>query len=331
MKNKIYYLGIMACIVTTCGCLFKIQHWAGAGILLIAGLAILALAFIPLAIGSLYKAESNKRLRLFYVLTAVIVDINLLAVLFKVMHWPYAGSLLLISFPLPFLVLLPVFLFSSPEEKLINYRHFLAVMFFFGYYASVTALLTLGVSRNITDAYVQSAYNLEEKATVLAENALWILNQSARDTLSGYEQKTDSKMIIAEADKLCAHIDKMKRSLLIQYSGNTSKVFKNGDHADLQAIRFKDSRPEIDWIPVTGLKSEINDFRTMLQKECKAGSSLHSYLNEVLDTRDIQPDGLTWENKLMKDKILVSAIENLNSIQFSIRLAVFEVVSSVQQ
>ncbi len=331
MKNKIYYLGIMACIVTTCGCLFKIQHWAGAGILLIAGLAILALAFIPLAIGSLYKAESNKRLRIFYVLTAVIVDINLLAVLFKVMHWPYAGSLLLISFPLPFLVLLPVFLFSSPEEKLINYRHFLAVMFFFGYYASVTALLTLSVSRNITDAYVRSAYNMEEKTAVLAENALWILNQSARDTLSGSEQKADSRMIVAEADKLCAQIDTIKRSLLIRYSGNTSKVFKNGDHADLQAIRFKDSRPEIDLIPITGLKSEINDFRTMLQKECKAGSSLYRYLNEVLDTRDIQPEGLIWENKLMKDKILVSVLENLNSMQFRIRLAVFEVVSSVQE
>jgi hypothetical protein len=129
MKNKIYYLGMMACIITTCGCLFKIQHWAG-GDTPDCRTAILALAFIPLAIGSLYKAESNKRLRTFYVLTAIIVDINLISALFKVMHWPYAGSLLLISFPLPFLVLLPVFLFSSPEEKLINYRNFLAVMFF---------------------------------------------------------------------------------------------------------------------------------------------------------------------------------------------------------
>lgn len=331
MKNKIYYLGMMACIITTCGCLFKIQHWAGAGILLIAGLAILALAFIPLAIGSLYKAESNKRLRIFYVLMAVIVDINLLSVLFKVMHWPYAGSLLLFSFPLPFLVLLPAFLFSSPEEKLINYRNFLAVMFFFGYYASVTALLTLGVSRNITDAFVRSAYNMEEKTTDLAENALWIVTRSAGDTISGFEHEADNMMILAEADKLCAQIDTIKRSLLIRYSGNTSEVFKNRDHADLQVIRFKDSRPEIDLIPITGLKSTINDFRTMLQKECKAGSSLYSYLNDVLNTSDIQPDGMTWENKLMKDKILVSAIENLNSIQFRIRLATFEVVSSVRE
>lgn len=331
MKNKIYYLGMMACLITTCGCLFKIQHWAGAGILLIAGLAILALAFIPLAIGSLYKAESNKRLRIFYVLTAVIMDINLLAVLFKVMHWPYAGSLLLISFPLPFLVLLPVFFFSSPEEKLINYRHFLAVMFFFGYYASVTALLTLGVSRNITDAYVQSAYNIEEKTAVLAENALWMLTRSSGDTISGFKHEADSKMILEEADKLCAQIDTIKRFLLINYSGNTSKEYQHGDHVDLKAIRFKDSRPEIDLIPITGLKREIDDFRTMLQKECKDGSSLYSYLNEVLNTRDIQPEGLTWENILMKDKILVSAIENLNSIQFRVRMAAFEVVAWEQK
>ena len=158
-----------------------------------------------------------------------------------------------------------------------------------------------------------------------------MLTRSSGDTISGFKHEADNKMILAEADKLCAQIDTIKRSLLIRYSGNTSKVFQHGDHADIQAIRFKDSRPEIDLIPITGLKSEINDFRTMLQKECKDGSSLYSYINEVLNTRDIQPEGLTWENKLMKDKILVSAIENLNSIQFSVRMAAFEVVSSLQK
>jgi len=331
MKNKIYFLGLIACMVTTCGCIFKINHWPAAGIMLATGLVILAALFLPLAIKSLYKGETNKRLKTFYLLVAIIMALNIISALFKIQHWPYAGLLLMISLLLTFAVLLPVFLLSNPDDKLINYRNFLAVMFFFAYFAAVSALLSLGVSKNVIDGFVRSAYTIEEKNAVLSENIKWLSSESETDTISGHDLFSKNRRIVEEADKLCGRIEEIKKMILINSSGNPSQVFKNNDHADLWAIKLKDNGPVFEMYYITELKNEINDYKVMLQKVCKPESALCNYFNEIFDTKDDNVEYQSWEQMMSKSKILVSAIEGLDLLQFRVRLASFEAVSATHE
>ncbi len=48
MKPGISILGYLAIALSTTGILFKLQHWPGAGILLILGIALLNFGFLPL-------------------------------------------------------------------------------------------------------------------------------------------------------------------------------------------------------------------------------------------------------------------------------------------
>jgi hypothetical protein len=328
MKNKIYYLGLLTCFMTTYGCLAKTMHWSGAAVFLILGLIILAVLFLPLALNSSYKDESDKKLKTLYLLTAIVLAVNFLSALFKIMQWPGANLLLLISIPLPFVVLLPVYLLSNTNDKEINYKNFMAMMFFFAYFAAITALLALGASRNVIDDFIKSAYSFEDKAIVLAENTKWLGSVSEKDSVSGNDRELINSKIRDETGKLCNKIDELKKMLIINGSGNASLVFKDNGYVNLLAIKFKDSKPNIEKHDIADLKNDINDFKVLLQKKCNDERILESYFDEVFDTSNNKTDGDSWENGLLNSKILVSAIERLDLLQFRVRLASFEALAA---
>src|SRR5512145_1000937 len=101
MKNKIYYLGIFSSIVTASGCILKMMHWPLAGIFLTIGLLFLSLFFLPVAIANMVKMENDRKLKVFYILTAIVMSFNFLGALFKIMHWVGAGTIMMIAIPLP--------------------------------------------------------------------------------------------------------------------------------------------------------------------------------------------------------------------------------------
>jgi hypothetical protein len=79
---------------------------------------------------------------------------------------------------------------------------------------------------------------------------------------------------------------------------------------------------------LTELKNEINDFRLFLQQVNRLESPQSSYFNEILSTGNDNSEGASWETNLLKDKILVSAIERFDLLQFNIRLASFEAIAA---
>ena len=329
MKNKIYYFGIAATLLTSGGGLCKIMHWPGAGIMLLVGMIILALVFLPLAFKSSFKAEPNKKLKTLYILAAIILAFDFISMLFKIMHWPSANILVMISIPFPFFVLLPFYLLSNSNDKEINYGNFVAVMFFFVYCAAINSLLTLSVQREIIDGFVKSAYSFEGQASAIIENANLYGNQQKMDVVLNNKYIIENNKIASEATKLCTKIDEVKKMLIINGSGNAPQVLKSNDNTDLWAIKLKDSKPNIELYYITELKNEIEHFKVLLQEKSKQNSELFNYLNDVFDTSKNEFNGESWEKMFLKDKILVSAIEKLNLLQFRIRLASYEVITAV--
>ncbi len=48
MKKTILIFGYLSIFLSTTGLLFKLQHWPGAGVMLIVGVALLNLGYLPL-------------------------------------------------------------------------------------------------------------------------------------------------------------------------------------------------------------------------------------------------------------------------------------------
>jgi hypothetical protein len=168
MKQKLYILGVVTAMITSAGAIFKVNHWPAAGILLVAGTLILVFIFLPAALINSYKAEGNKQNKVLYIVTYITCLVVFTAMLFKIMHWPYAGLGLVIALPFPYVVFLPVFLVVTSKNKNFNIYNTVFVLLLLALNSVFSALLALNVSKEIiTDSYKLSKnYCMVEAAMV---------------------------------------------------------------------------------------------------------------------------------------------------------------------
>ena len=161
MKQKIYIFGVIIALVIFAGTIFKINHFAGAGILLTVGLVTLVLLFLPVALINHYKAEGSRQNLPLYIVTWLTCFVVFLAMLFKIMHWPYAGILMTIALPFPYIVFLPVFLIVTARNKNFSIYNTVFVLMLLVINSVFSGLLSLNVTRNRID----DSFNLSRDYT----------------------------------------------------------------------------------------------------------------------------------------------------------------------
>ncbi len=148
MKQKIYIFGVITVLVIFAGTVFKINHLAGAGILLTTGLAAMVLYLLPVALNNNYKAEGTGKNLPLYVVTWITCFVVFTAMLFKIMHWPFAGTLVTIALPFPYVVFLPVFLIVTTRNKNFSIYNTVFVLMLIVFNSVFSGLLSLNVTRN---------------------------------------------------------------------------------------------------------------------------------------------------------------------------------------
>ena len=204
MKQKIYILGVVTAIIISTGLILKVNHWPTAGILITAVSLILVLIFLPVALINNYKAEGNSQNKLLYIVTYITCLVVFIGMLFKIMHWPYAGIGLLIALPFPYIVFLPVFLVVTAKNKHFNIYNTVFVLFLLALNSVFSALLALNVSKEtINDSYnisrdyckVEAAMaahplNIEASVVNLKIDEIIKITQNYQDLLLRHEGMT---------------------------------------------------------------------------------------------------------------------------------------------
>lgn len=141
-------------MVILMGTIFKINHWPAAGIMMTAGLVTLVLVFLPLALIDSYRGDENKLNKPLYIATGVTGFVIFTGMLFKIMHWPYAGPLLSVALIFPYIVFLPVFIIVTSRNKNFNIYNMVFVFLLLALNSVFSGLLALNVSRErIHDSY----------------------------------------------------------------------------------------------------------------------------------------------------------------------------------
>jgi len=156
MKQKIYILGVVSALIVFMGTILKVNHWPGAAILITVGMATLILLFFPAALINNYKAVGNSQSKSLYIVTGLTCFVVFTAMLFKIMHWPLAGTWLTIALPFPYIVFLPVFLVVTSKNKNFNIYNTVFVLLLLAVNSVFATLLAL----NVTKARVEDSYNL---------------------------------------------------------------------------------------------------------------------------------------------------------------------------
>lgn len=173
MKQKIYILGLISAMIVIAGTIYKINHYPGAAVMLIAGIASLVLLFLPLALTNHYRANGNGKSLLLYIVTYITCFVVFTAMLFKLLHWPYAGILLTIALPFPYVVFLPVFILVTSKDRNFNIYNTAFVLFLLALNSVFSGLLSLNVtSERVEDSYQLSRnyINQQRGLSLLSEN-----------------------------------------------------------------------------------------------------------------------------------------------------------------
>ena len=157
MKTTMKIAGNISLAIILVGTVFKIMHWPGAGYMLAFGFLVVCSVFFPLALYINYR-DSEKKQNLALHLSAFVGGVVfMLGVVFKIMHWPGGGVLLLVGDLTFILLVLPLLLFTKlknatePKEKRVYYLGALALiiyilsnLFKFQHWPGASVLMFLG-------------------------------------------------------------------------------------------------------------------------------------------------------------------------------------------
>lgn len=117
MKMTMKITGNVSLALLALATLMKILHIPGASILLLLGFVILGLVFFPSALYANYKDLEGRKSLALHLSIFVGGLLFMFGVLFKVLHWPGAGMLLIIGWVFILFVFLPLLLVKKYRES----------------------------------------------------------------------------------------------------------------------------------------------------------------------------------------------------------------------
>jgi len=113
----LYISAFVSAMFFILGTVFKVQHWPGAGFILLLAGATGILCFIPvLLVSKLHQSEKRSK-RVIYVLAAVALILYILGLIFKIQHWPGSGMLMMGALVILFFVVFPWYTVATWKDE----------------------------------------------------------------------------------------------------------------------------------------------------------------------------------------------------------------------
>jgi hypothetical protein len=311
MKQKIYILGVVSALIVFSGTIFKVNHWPGAGIMLTAGMATIILLFLPAALINNYKSAGNNRSKSLYIVIYLTCFVVFTAMLFKIMHWPFAGIWLTVALPFPYIVFLPVFLVVTSKNKNFNIYNTVFVLMLLAVNSVFAVLLAL----NVAKARVEDSYNLSRDYNKV-ETALNLLPDKYQK--SSVNMKIDEvlKTVTDYQDLILQH-EQLSRE---QWESNPGQLWRPEAPAIAGIALLKANEA----FPGEKLESGIRDLilefgkTAGLEDLAKVAPSLFNY-KDPENKKDNWAHGIFIDNNLSWALIYLDALEvNLKMIKISI-------------
>jgi hypothetical protein len=143
MKKIMIISGITAAATFITGSVFKIMHWPGANALIILGMITSSLIFLPIFF--LFKKNETVENKNKLILAIGTLDGILFCVasLLKIMHWPGAHGLWILTLGLMVLVFIPLFFFNgikNPATKTNTIATTIILIIVAGFFFALTSL-----------------------------------------------------------------------------------------------------------------------------------------------------------------------------------------------
>lgn len=108
-KLILFISAFIAGVLFIIGMLFKIQHWPGANIAILAGLVVGSVLFVPSLLMQLFSDPEKKHKRYLYVIGTLSILVYATGFWFRILHWPLAHTLIILGAFVLFFIAFPLF------------------------------------------------------------------------------------------------------------------------------------------------------------------------------------------------------------------------------
>lgn len=163
MRRTLKITGGITVALCLLGSLFKLQHWPGAGVLLLLALGFFGLVFIPLNIVMKFRDETEPTNRFIITFGFILGSIITIGFLFKIFHWPGANMMVLGSLGLFAAIFIPVYFITRYRNPETRFNGIVHTTFMVAGTGLIFAMINLKPSHNVVTS-------IESKAKFQMEN-----------------------------------------------------------------------------------------------------------------------------------------------------------------
>jgi len=287
MKKIMIISGTFSAFTVLIGSLFKVMHWPGAALLFVLAIALFSFIFLPILSVIRIKEQTKTNDKIVIIAAAIFGSAISLAILFKVMHWPFATLLWTSALAILFFIFLPIYFFGgirNPETKTNTIVSSILILIAGG-------LLFLITNLRGSHAFDEAISNADEQ---LIENYQLLSQYKPNDTLA-------NQQLNENATKLCANIEALKGQLIKSVNEDVNEL-KESDVVLLKGHIIEPIQTQLfdkTGIATTGLKT--------IQLNVKA-------FEELTSTK------INWNAQQLKDLPLSYVLRNLNLLLLRIRI-----------
>lgn len=256
MKKTMIISGITAAATFIAGSFFKIMHWPGASFLLLIGMLTSSFIFLPL----FFLFKKNETIENKNKLILAIGTINgilfCISSLFKIMHWPGAHLLWLLTIGLMIFIFVPLFFFNGIKKEATKTNTIATTIILVIIASFFFALTNLRSSKQI---YFARMYHHLQNEELISRMQLVV----KKDSLQNSEIVTISKsintlcetikdlIITDELGQKTIPVDFESKEIFIQEKGLSGNFYSGNDGEKL----------------LIDLNNQINQYNTFLVKE----------------------------------------------------------------
>jgi len=287
MKKIMIISGTFSAFTVLIGSLFKVMHWPGAALLFVMAIALFSFIFLPILSVIRIKEQTKTNDKIVIIAAAIFGSAISLAILFKVMHWPFATLLWTSALAILFYIFLPIYFFGgirNPETKTNTIVSSILILIAGG-------LLFLITNLRGSHAFDEAISNADEQ---LIENYQLLSQYKPNDTLA-------NQQLNENATQLCANIEALKDQLIKSVNEDVNAL-KESDVVLLKGHIIEPIQTQLfdkTGIATTGLKT--------IQLKVKA-------FEELANTK------INWNAQQLKDLPLSYVLRNLNLLLLRIKI-----------
>lgn len=334
MKKLIYISGIILINLQLMGVIFKVNHWPGAGILLMLSVLLMVLLFFPIALTVSYKQHKDKSQLHLYIIAYITIAIEFLGMLFKIMHWPGASMFIFIGLPLPFLLFLPFYLRYHNKMKVKSDKNFFGVIFFMIYMAVISSFLALDASKEVYESFIPQIEKSASESRLFDEKN----NQSYNILIKNTDNESEIenlKALNASADNLCEILEDAKREIILAASKVNKELIatETYDYYDLKDLYKKGNTVSFVNQKADNSKENLIEIKLIDFENAIKDLSEKNKFNEIMNYENPYALALIRNNmheNQFKEKSMIENLAALSFMQNRVRFIEYQILSKLQ-